>query len=147
MQKYSLVFEVIDIKNDPHIIKYDRSHIVLLDAIENVFNFSKLNYDKLQDIGQIIGIEVKHKEFVLNTWDEFYKLYSDLNDYNYKLNGHNIEGFVYEDNTGFMFKQKSKFYDTWKLLRGVSVSVLKNGLFRKEEILTTDIQKDFYESL
>ena len=36
----SLVFEVIDPINDPHIIKYDTREVILLDCIKNVINFN-----------------------------------------------------------------------------------------------------------
>lgn len=47
----SMVFEVIDIANDPHIIKYNESKVVLLDVIKtvwNLVNWIMKNYKKLQ---------------------------------------------------------------------------------------------------
>ena len=32
-----MAFEVIDIKNDPHIIEYDDSEVILLDVIDSLF--------------------------------------------------------------------------------------------------------------
>lgn len=73
-----MVFEVIDIENDPHIIEYPESKIVLLDVIDRELKFSHLPYEELQKIGEWLNIEVKEKAFVLNNWNEFYTWYKKL---------------------------------------------------------------------
>ena len=56
----SLVFECIDVENDPHIIKYEKSTLVLLDAIYNKLNFETIPYDNLVDFAKTkIGCPVK----------------------------------------------------------------------------------------
>ena len=53
----TLAFEVIDIFNDPHIIKYDKSKIVLLDIIFNDLQFGCVNnYNLLNRLEETHGI-------------------------------------------------------------------------------------------
>ena len=48
----TLVFECVDIEKDPHIIKYEKSTLVLLDAIYNKLNFETVPYDNLVDFAK-----------------------------------------------------------------------------------------------
>ena len=55
----SLVFEVIDKDNDPHIIKANENEIVLLDDIKRDLFYSKLEYEGLVELGKHFGFKVK----------------------------------------------------------------------------------------
>ena len=144
LSNQSLVFEVIDKDNDPHIIEYENSKIVLLDIITNSFNFEKVGYWDLRCYARNIGCEVKKLAFELKNWDEFRTLYYATINYDYKYLEDYIEGYVFEDSNGFMVKVKSGYYDEWKKLRGVANMVLKCGYLRKTSMLTSDLENYFY---
>ena len=141
----SLVFEVMDIENDPHITEYEKSHVVLLDSIDNKLQFSKSNNEKgLKELANnVIGCDFKQKELVFNDWQEFYSWY--------KENHNNLdikhEGWVFEDSNNFMFKFKSKWYSDWKYIRGVVLNLTKEHMPKRvhQHILqsNTDL-RDFY---
>lgn len=144
LNNQTLVFEVIDKDNDPHIIEYKKSKIVLLDIITNSFNFEKVDYYNLCCYARNIGCEVKKLAYTLNNWDEFRNLYYSATNYNYTYLDEYIEGYVFEDSNGFMVKVKSGYYDEWKKLRGVSNMVLKCGYLRKTGMLTDELENYFY---
>lgn len=144
LENVSLVFEVIDIDNDPHIIKYDNSQIVLLDIIENNIEFKKFDYNKVQKIAEELDCKAKELAYTLNNWDEFRSLYLDTQNYEYKYNDKYIEGFVFEDSSGFMVKVKTEYYNEWKKLRSVSTMVLKCGYLRRTGMLNSDLENYFY---
>ena len=144
LNNQSLVFEVIDIENDPHIIEYNKAKIVLLDCIDNSFEFKKLDYKKLVEVSNQIGCEVKQLAYTLNNWDEFRSLYYQTLNYNYQYLDNYIEGYVFEDKNGFMVKVKSGYYDEWKKLRGVANMVLRSGYLRKTGMLTNELENLFY---
>lgn len=144
LSNQSLVFEVIDKDNDPHIIEYENSKIVLLDIITNSFNFEKVGYWDLRCYARNIGCEVKKLAFELKNWDEFRTLYYATINYDYKYLGDYIEGYVFEDSNRFMVKVKSGYYDEWKKLRGVANMVLKCGYLRRTGMLTNELENFFY---
>ena len=144
LNNQTLVFEVIDKDNDPHIIEYNKSKIVLLDIITNSFSFEKVNYWDLCCYARNIGCEVKKLAYTLKTWDEFRNLYYSTINYDYKYLDEYIEGYIFEDNKGFMVKVKSGYYDEWKKLRAVSNMVLKCGYLRRTGMLTTELENYFY---
>jgi tRNA splicing ligase len=55
-----------------------------------------------------------------------------------------IEGFVFEDKNGFMFKLKVPYYNEWKMLRGVARQVLKTGNIRYTGALQSVVSNYFY---
>lgn len=117
----TLLFEVIDVEHDPHIIKYDKSKIVLLDAVKNQLEFERLPYGELIELAQALNCECKHiyKEFT-NTRD-FHKWYLE-NTNEDDLSKEDIEGVVIECN-GFMTKLKFPYYNFWKQMRGLKEKV------------------------
>ena len=148
LKDYSLVFEVIDVDNDPHIIKYDKSKLVLLDIIKNKIEFSKIDYLTLREVALTIGVEYKEIYYkLLNNWEEFKELYNNIQDYNYIYNGKRVEGFVIQDCKGFMFKLKTEYYKEWKKLREVAQSTLKNGSYRRTGSLVNKLENEFYNYL
>lgn len=129
---HSLVFEVIDVENDPHIIEYEKSGVVLLDCIANSFDFRKLPYDELKGIASEVGVAVKRHAFTVNNRAHLSRLVKDCSVYNNRfVGGSMVEGFVLEDRKGFMVKQKTKYYDEWKKLRSVANKALRCGFFPK----------------
>lgn len=143
-QDLTLVFECIDVKNDPHIIKYAENHLVLLDAIYNDLEFRKIDYIELTKIARQLNVEVKEKAFELKDWDAFRELYNRVQDEEYRYKETYIEGFVFEDSAGFMTKCKSGYYNLWKKLRGVAHQTLKVGYITKTGMLTSSIENIFY---
>ena len=140
----SLVFECIDIINDPHIIQYKENHLVLLDAIYNELEFRKVDYKELKQIAKTIGSEVKELAFELKDWDAFRDLYTRVSDEEYRYKETYIEGFVFEDVNGFMTKCKTGYYNLWKKLRGVSQQTLRSGYITKTGMLTSSAENIFY---
>ncbi|APC42870.1 hypothetical protein SAP1_005 [Staphylococcus phage StAP1] len=139
---FTLVFEVVDIEEDPHIIKYRKSDIFLLDIISNTLNMKKKDYDYLKYVADEVGLQLKEKELEFASWEEFYKWYKDNN------GSYNIlhEGYVFEDLKGFMFKYKSDYYKDWKYMRDIAYSLSQRRDVRpKQYILTRNPElRDFY---
>lgn len=142
----AMAFEVIDIINDPHIIEYPNSKIVLLDIIDRQIAFKKLPYQELCDVASRFGFEVKEQAYIFNSWEEFFNWYvSFVSDgLNYTYIDKYIEGFVIEDSTGFMFKLKSVYYNTWKFMRSVAETTLKVGHYRYTSSFNCPLHNDFY---
>lgn len=112
----TFVFEVIDIINDPHIIKYEESTIVLLDIIHNVIDtFYPLKYEVMASIAYSIGIKPKAKIITLYNWEDFISFYRKVVD-DYK---NQIEGYVFVDENNFMIKFKAPYYLFWKEMRKI----------------------------
>lgn len=139
-ENLSAVFEVIDVDNDPHIVSYEQSKVVLLDLIENKLEFNKLNDEESYQLAERIGVDFKEKEFVFDDWNEFYGWYKEVAD------NTNIEheGWVLEDNEGFMFKLKTKWYSNWKYIRGF-IERVHSGKSPKQFILQNHSEvRDFF---
>ena len=122
----TMVFEVIDPINDPHIIKYDSQNLILLDMIYNTIDFKKVKYEHLKAFGDRNNIKVKELCYEVNNIQEFLTLNGEVQKDDFKYNGEYIEGFVVEDIEGFMFKYKLHYYTTWKSLRWVLNAYMKN---------------------
>ena len=141
----TLVFECVDIEKDPHIIKYEKSTLVLLDAIYNTLEFKTVPYDNLVDFAKTkIGCPVKELAYEIRSWEEFRDLYMEAQDEEYQYNGNYIEGFVFEDANGFMTKCKTGYYNFWKFMRGVADSTLRSGHYRRTGALQTAESNSFY---
>lgn len=140
----SFVFEVMDIKNDPHIIKYEQSHLVLLDIIKNQMEFEKLSYDELCSVAANLGFKVKEKTHEFNGWIEFCDWYQEVTAPDYQYNGEYIEGFVIEDAKGFMCKIKGEYYRQWKTLRTVTEEVRKSGNYHKTSRLNNTEMNEYF---
>lgn len=117
----SLVFEVIDIVHDPHIIKYEESKLVLLDVIYNDIEFKREPYEKLVELSKLFNCECKHIYKQFNNKRDFYKWYLENTDED-NMSHEDIEGVVIESN-GFMTKLKFPYYNFWKFMRRVKEQV------------------------
>lgn len=128
----TLVFECIDKDNDPHIIKYDENHLVLLDVIRNSFDTLRLPLEDINFVANLIGVECKQNEYIFNTWEELYA-FKKLQDESYDIQH---EGWVFEDANGFMVKYKTRFYKFWKQMRAVKERLQQGNNVKK--IFTTE---------
>lgn len=140
----SLVFEVIEPKLDPHIIKYDEPHLVLLDAIYNNVEYQKLSFNELEGIAREFRFHLKERVCEIadfNKLKEFIKRV-EVEGYKCEFSGRHyqrhIEGFVIEDRDDFAFKLKLAFYNTWKVLNGVLEQSIKLGEYRKSGFDTSE---------
>lgn len=116
-KKLSLVFEVIKVQEDPHIIEYKQDRLVLLDAIYRDINFDKMPYEEMYELfGGLF--EVKRLSYRFDDWISFYRWYQIVSTDN-KLE---LEGYVIEDASGFMTKMKLPYYNFWKEMRGIKES-------------------------
>lgn len=115
----SAVFEVIDPYHDPHIVEYDKPKIVLLALIKNDFNYTSLSYWMVKEVARIYKLECKELVATINNWDAFVEFYE-------KAKGESkVEGYVFEDNNGFMLKLKTNWYKYWKRIRSVIQAINK----------------------
>ena len=117
----SLTFEVIDIENDPHIIKYDKSKIVLLDIIHNDYEFIREPYEEVKRLANEINCECKTVYIEFDDIRQFHRWYLENTDAD-NMSHEDIEGVVIENN-GFMTKLKFPYYNFWKLMRRVKEQV------------------------
>lgn len=143
-QDVTFVFECVDMKNDPHIIKYQDDELFLLAIVKNSMDFIQYEYDDLVNTANEIGVKCKTKAIELGTWAEFVDWYNEVLDSDYEFNGRIIEGFVIEDSAGYMTKVKLTYYNFWKFMRGLTHEVLQRGYFHKTSALTTPTANDYY---
>lgn len=140
----TVICECVHQQKDPHIIEYDSNVIYLLDIISNDFDGIKVGYEDLQIAAKSFGLICKEKAFIFNNWEDFYGWYLEVTDEDYKYNGRNIEGFVIEDVAGFMVKLKLVYYNFWKMMRGITHSVLKRGMIKNTASLYNAEANYFY---
>ncbi|NGY88388.1 hypothetical protein F6Y05_35940 [Bacillus megaterium] len=137
-ENLSLVFEVVDPINDPHIIEYKNSKLVLLDAIFREEEFRKLTYEQLAKLGNELGMEIKEKAFTFNTWEELEEWHEKAE----KDFLNQLEGYVIEDRKGFMTKIKLPYYRFWKWMRS-EVDKIDKGLEPSKEAMDNSRGKAF----
>jgi len=126
----SMVFEVVDVINDKHIIEYKESKLVLLDEIHNSINYSKIKYNELKEFAERNNIEIKELVYTVNNVKEFEDIFREIKQEGFNLKNHYVEGFVIEDSSGFMFKYKTEYYKKWKLLRSKMENAIKNNDYK-----------------
>ena len=144
----TLIFEVIDIKNDPHIIKYDESDIILLDIINNTWKFDKKPYDEICEVADKAGIAVKDWIYTWANEQEFLKWYKEECDED-DLSQEHIEGVVIEagnETHPFMVKIKFGYYRAWKSLRALADKVRKGNKVELSQ-LWSPVHNYFYDWL
>lgn len=141
----TIVFEVIDPVNDPHIISYPKPSIILLDMISNSPDFSKIPYSELQTFSKKHKITLKELVYTANNYETFTQIYDKITSPDYKYKNNYIEGFVIEDNNNFMVKTKSFYYNKWKNLRTKMEYALKNNNFSYQK--NNPLEQDFLQYL
>lgn len=139
----TVVFEVVSPEYDPHIIKYDKEHLYLLDFIENKLDIDTHNIDlefseNLMKKIQFSSDLLTKKELVtkLENYDE---LYNFLDEKAKSLE--EFEGYVLCDNSGLMFKFKLPYYMLWKERR-TWLERYRSALSKGKKIEVKDIEKD-----
>lgn len=140
----SMVFECVDMKNDPHIIEYPRSMLFLLDIVHNSIDFKKYDYDDVRVIANRFGLMCKEKAYEIANWQDFFDWYYEVTAEDYEYRGANIEGFVIEDANGYMVKLKLHYYNFWKFMRSISHEAIKKGYIAKTSALTTPLANTYY---
>lgn len=135
-ENMTMVFEVNDPVNDPHIVEYDKAHVVLLDVIHNKEKFSKLPYTQLKGIGKKVNANVKIQTKVLSTWDDYQRWLKEVS-----VPDNLLEGYVIEDSNSFMFKIKLEYYSFWKYMRTV-----RDRLRTDKDISEASIKDKGYET-
>lgn len=134
----SLVFEVVDIHNDPHIIKYGNNELFLLNTFKNDLDTQKdIGYDEIVDL--LINTDIKNKSLmgIYNTFDDM------MLEINYLSEKVKNEGIVIEDNNGFMFKVKFYYYNEWKSCRYLKYQIDKNLGYFEVRMANTNLQAKF----
>lgn len=115
----SAVFEVIDPIHDPHIVEYKKPKLVLLALIVNDFNYTSISYWMVKEVARIYKLECKELVATINSWDNFVEFYE-------KAKGESkVEGYVFEDDNGYMLKLKTDWYKYWKRIRSVIQAINK----------------------
>lgn len=143
-QNVTLVFECIDVDEDPHIIEYDKSHLVLLDIVYNDISYKKMDYEAMVQLALHFGLDYKKRACELVDWSSFLEWYDEVTSNGYEYNGSNIEGFVIEDSVGYMVKVKLAYYNFWKLMRRISFETIQNGYTKKTSALLSPLANIYY---
>ena len=130
--KVSFVFEVIDKERDPHIIKYKNNECILLDIINNDIKFNKYPYETMCEVANNIGLKYKYLADTINDYKELSRYIENASSPNFayqtnRIDDKCIEGYVFEDANGFMFKLKTPYYNEWKMLRGAAIKIFRSG--------------------
>ena len=137
------VFEVVSPEYDPHIIKYDREYLYLLDFIENKLDLDTHNIDL--EFSENLMKKVEFSSSILTKKEELTRLenYDDL--YNFldekTKSLEEFEGYVLCDNSGLMFKFKLPYYNLWKERRGW-LEKYRTALLKGKRIEVKEIEKD-----
>lgn len=115
----SLVFEVIKVKEDPHMIEYAEDQLILLAVVKNTIVYEKLGASETAEVAKLLGVNVAEVAEVFEDWESLKAWYDEIlkEDPRYPKNDP-IEGYVLEDAKGFHVKIKAPFYNYWKMLRG-----------------------------
>ncbi len=147
----SMIFEVNDPLRDPHLIDYDKPHVVLLDIVYRTENFSKLTYNELHKVATDYGLHCKKRAMTFKNWEKFNAWFQSVrkSGINYSFKGKHIEGFVVEDSTGFLFKIKLPYYSFWKDMRSLKerlITIRQSGGNLKRDISDPKAE-NFYEWL
>ena len=144
------VFEVVSPEYDPHIIKYDKEHLYLLDFIENKLDLDTHNIDLefsenlMKKVEFSSNLLTKKEELIrLENYDELYNFLAEK-----EKSLEEFEGYVLCDNSGFMFKFKLPYYNLWKTRRAWLEryrSALAKG--KKVEVTEKDEHRHFKKFL
>lgn len=129
LKKYNctFVFEVIDPINDPHIIEYKDKEVILLDIIYNEFQLHKDEYFNMGSISEYFGIKHKSILHIIKTQEDLESFLEKFDD----AYGSSLEGAVFEDATGYMFKYKTSYYKFWKEMRKLKDDFAKGRIPKK----------------
>ena len=137
------VFEVVSPEYDPHIIKYDKEHLYLLDFIENKLDLDTHNIDLKFSENLMKKVEfsstILTKKELITKLENYNELYNFLDEKAKSLE--EFEGYVLCDNSGLMFKFKLPYYMLWKERR-TWLERYRSALSKGKKIEIKDIEKD-----
>lgn len=137
------VFEVVSPEYDPHIIKYDKEHLYLLDFIENKLDIDTHNIDLEFSENLMKKVEFSStiftKKELITKLENYNELYNFLDEKAKSLE--EFEGYVLCDNSGLMFKFKLPYYMLWKGRR-TWLERYRTALLKGKRIEIKDIEKD-----
>lgn len=150
----SAIFEVIDTLNDPHVIQYNESDVVLLDLIYNTTNFKSVTNAEvvMKNLATHLGIKSKEKVRQLNFQEELVKFVQEVTGVNYELlvtdksgteRYEPVEGFVFQGSNNYMFKIKTNYYNFWKKIRGAYEALQKDR--KNENWKVPDVDSEQYK--
>lgn len=124
----TFLFECISNSDMPHIVGYNREKVVLISAINNDYTDS-FNQEAFEELAENCSFDTPEEE-IISTEDRLIScLASDDNETW-------IEGYVYRDASGFMFKSKTQWFKKWKEVRSKLHFYSKNQeLFKSNHIL------------
>lgn len=117
----SVVFEVMDMENDQHIV-YENNPLALLDFIPNSLDLNGI--DKDVELSETLKNNINLKSIIIaknkkiNSKEELDKFLQDMEE-------NELEGAVITDSNGFMWKFKTDFYRFWKTERNQLERVLR----------------------
>lgn len=140
----SFVFECVDMKRDPHVIEYWENRLFLLDIVYNDIQFRKLPFDEMCHVANTIGIQHKELAYRLETWPEFFDWYNTVTEEDYRYKNRHIEGFVIEDQAGYMVKIKLAYYNFWKYMRGIAQETIRVGYLTHAKLASLTSPKANY---
>lgn len=151
----TILFEVIDMEADPHIIEYPvNKKVVLLDIVNNNISFQKMEYENLVKFASKYNLEIKERFSIINySHTVLMNLINSHTSVNrspvYFLDASDkFEGFVLEDSNGFMFKLKTPYYSMWKMMRNVAGAVRKHGGYKHpDKFKDNRVAQYFYQWL
>ncbi|QYR63919.1 RNA ligase [Fusobacterium animalis] len=139
----TVVFEVVSPEYDPHIIKYDKEYLYLLDFIENKLDIDTHNIDLEFSENLMKKVEfsstILTKKELITKLENYDELYHFLDEKAKSLE--EFEGYVLCDNSGLMFKFKLPYYMLWKGRR-TWLERYRTALLKGKKIEIKDIEKD-----
>lgn len=115
----TILFEVIDPINDPHIIEYETPGLVALDVVKNTIEYHSLGRYAVDSVADKMNIRRKILYRTIENPSQLVDFYNEVTDLGFTYDGHHIEGFVLEDLNGYMVKLKLPFYNYWKGFRSI----------------------------
>lgn len=120
----NFLFEVILPNEDPHIISYNKPHLVLLDIVYRDLVFKRMPPKEAQSVAERFGFTYKNHAITLKTpemfegWLKAQNKRSPLEE--------SVEGFVLQDQNGYQTKIKLPYYNFWKAMRSC-INLLEGG--------------------
>ena len=136
----TFVFECVDPIQDPHIVKYDKGYLYLLDIVKNELEYENTPYKEVERVAKEIGVCHKQIEKEFTNWDELYSYRKQLDKTLNPLTNDFIEGVVFVDSNNFMVKYKTPTYSWWKRKRSIMESLVANHNVKPVYIDQNDIK-------
>lgn len=128
----SYLFEVNDPINDPHIIKYDNPHLVLIGVVKRDFKFSQMNYEALVKFSEDFkDLKVKKRFAHFDSPENFEKFFYAVSRESAFTTKKQLEGYVCEDTNLNMIKIKLPYYSFWKCMRGFVEKIERSEVSNK----------------